>query len=68
MAVGIHIAKTFDPIDGPLKVKADDNITNTANEPTVVDYLLAEAGDNYLLNHMGNGLVITLDAAAINAL
>lgn len=74
MAIGIHVAKFArvdtdnDPATLPKKVIAvDAGIPNTTGNPTLEDYLEAEAGDDYILNLLTESSVITISVADMNA-
>lgn len=49
------------------RVMEDASIPNTAGFPTIANYLKLEADDNYIIRHLDQYMIITYDAAAINA-
>jgi hypothetical protein len=44
----------------------DAGITNSANYPTVKSYLELEAGDDFILGHLDQYMIITYDRGAMN--
>lgn len=65
MAIQIHIAKVKN-IDGVLCVLDDGVNTNTADNPSVEDYIIAEAADDFCCNHADGKMVITYNVADMN--
>lgn len=41
------------------RIVADDSLPNTANYPTVKDYILAEANDGYIVSYMDQNTIVT---------
>ncbi len=50
-----------------LRVLPDSAVTNSAGHPTIEAYLAAEAGDDFILGHVSQNLIVTYDAGDINA-
>ncbi len=46
-------------VTSEMRILEDATIPNTADFPTVKAYLEAEAGDDYVLNHMDQSQIIT---------
>ena len=46
------------------RVLPDSGIPNSANYPSVADYLEAEAADNYVLHYMDQNTVVTYEHGA----
>lgn len=49
------------------RVFADSAIPNSANNPTVKDYLEAEADDDFVLHYMDQNIIVTYDQSDMNA-
>lgn len=43
---------------------ADADIPNTSNNPTVKDYIIAEANDDYVIQHIDQSTIITYHRTA----
>lgn len=71
MAIGIHVARwqksVTDSVVEEVMVE-DESIANTADSPTVAEYLALEAEDGYACNHVGHvgNLVVTYNVADMN--
>lgn len=71
MAIGIHVAKRIvykDPTTGLYshRIKADGSLANTANNPTLEEYLALEFADDYLVNLMTPNMIVTASVADAN--
>lgn len=47
-------------------VLPDTSNPNTANHPTVDQYLILEAASDYVLYHLDQNMIVTYDAGAVN--
>jgi hypothetical protein len=50
------------------RVLADATIPNSTGNPTIRAYIEAEAGDDYVLKHVDQSLIITYDQGQLNSL
>ena len=74
MAIGTHLAKFAfvdtdnDSATRPKHVIAEDGaILNSTGNPTLEDYLVLEAADNYVLSLITESSVLTVSAADLNS-
>jgi len=49
------------------RILEDINVPNSIGNPSVEDYLTAEAADNFILGHISQNLIVTYSATDINA-
>lgn len=50
-----------------LRIIADASNSNTADNPTIQNYIAAEAADDYVVGHLSNTMIITYHAGDLNA-
>ena len=50
------------------RVMQDPQIPNTANNPTIKDYIMLEAASGYIATFVSQNMIITYDHSTFNAL
>lgn len=68
MAIGVHVV-TWCHRDGVPCVEPTDGVTNSADYPTIAEYVAAEAADGYAVNHLGyvDRLIVSYSVADMNS-
>lgn len=70
MAIGIHVAQFKNKTVGSStsrRIADDGELATTAGDPTLKDFLVAEAANNYLLHYKDDQTVVTVNVADLNA-
>lgn len=52
---------------GEIRVVPNDDVPNSAGYPTIEDYILAEAANDFVLGHINQTHIITYDAGGLNS-
>jgi len=67
MAIAVHVCKIKRDTSGDERIHPKTSVANSADSPTVEDFIEDEAGDGYLPVYIGDEFIVMGKVADINA-